>query len=65
MDFKEGEDVILPCRHCSSVSLRWIVVHGTKALTCDKCQGITSVTMEHGVGGWTIRTHAEARAETS
>lgn len=64
VDFKEGEEVVLPCRHCSSVSLQWVVVRGTKALACAKCRGITSVTLEHSVGGWTIRTHAEAPTET-
>ncbi|MBI2901144.1 MAG: hypothetical protein HYY17_13250 [Planctomycetes bacterium] len=62
MDIVEGEEVLLPCRHCSSVSLKFMVHAGNSSIECPKCGATTAITVVHEAEGWTI--HASASAVT-
>ena len=64
MDLQEGEEIVLPCRQCSSVSLKLTVCAGTAALKCERCGGVSLIAVGHGPEGWTIRAAADVRDET-
>lgn len=57
-DIREGEPITLPCRHCSSVSLRLVVHPGITARQCPKCRGLTSFCIERHPAGLELRSRA-------
>jgi phage FluMu protein Com len=40
---RQGEALTLPCRHCASVSIRFVVEAGLKFMKCPKCGEFTSI----------------------
>lgn len=55
MDFEEGEELSLPCQHCSSVSLGIVIRTGTQRIQCAKCGGLTQVTVGRLDDQWRIK----------
>lgn len=58
----EGEDVILPCRRCASLSLRIVVREGSLPLQCPRCGGSVRIDIaRQPAGGFEIRPRGEPR----
>ena len=56
MDIEKGDEVSLPCRHCSSVSLGIVVRTGTHRIQCAKCGGLNQVSVGRFDDQWRIKT---------
>ena len=56
LSLKEGEDVVLPCRHCASMSLRLVIRKGTTTQRCAKCNKDTTFTIDEGPEGLELKT---------
>ncbi len=56
LSLKEGEAVMLPCRHCASLSLRLVVRKGTTTEQCHKCSGRTSFLIDEGPAGLELQS---------
>lgn len=52
----EGEEVAVPCRHCSSVSIKIRICAGAPVVQCPKCKGTCRVEVRQGADGWEIKT---------
>ena len=57
-DLWEGEELFVPCRHCTSVSLELRVKAGQEAKRCPKCKKDTRIVLRKDSNRWTIRTEA-------
>jgi predicted RNA-binding Zn-ribbon protein involved in translation (DUF1610 family) len=55
---RAGELLTVPCRHCASVSIRFVVEAGVKFLQCPKCGEFTLIQAEVGSEGVGFRSQA-------
>jgi hypothetical protein len=55
-ELKADEPIMLPCRHCASVSLKFTVHVETRRVQCQKCGKATTVTIARRDGRWSIKT---------
>ena len=64
-EFTEGEEIVVPCKHCSSVSLTLSMKVGSAIFTCHKCGKDTRLSIEKDGTGWSIRSEShDPAAET-
>lgn len=56
--FNEGDHIVVPCKHCSSVALAFEVKVGALLVKCAKCGKITRLVIERDASGWVIRSEA-------
>jgi len=59
-DLSEGDRIVVPCKHCSSVTLAFEVKVGTLLVKCEKCGQITRLVIERDAPGWVIKSEAPA-----
>ena len=64
LHFKEGEEVILPCSHCTSISLKVNVLAGTSSLKCPKCELTTQIKFDQTSSGWSVRVDRTGEGTT-
>lgn len=62
---RQGEALTLPCRHCASVSIRFVVEAGAKSVQCPKCGEFTLIQAGVRSEGYEFRSRAVLKGDAS
>jgi DNA-directed RNA polymerase subunit RPC12/RpoP len=60
LNIEEGEDVVLPCLRCASLSLKLVIRSGTTPIRCPKCgEAVRFHIAGSPAGGFELRAQGE------